>query len=513
MKFFTNKIAKDTIILTIVSFILQGLGIFLNALITAKLGTVSVGVMTLIFTLFGFIMVLANGNIFISTSRLVSEEIGAGCKNLRRIMRYSLSFSAALSLTFSAVSMALAGVISDKLSAAADISATLRIIALSLPLASAGSCIKGYFHAHRQISVPCCGDCIEFTAKWIFLMASVLFLMDAGFGIYFLIAVSILIGEAASFVYYIIMYAAEYRRFSALPCGTPNVRTFPRYLRLSLPILVSGYVQNFLSAANDVLVPAALLKYNASAERALSEYGMFEAMIIPTVFYPAVLLGSLSNVLMPEIARANAAENSNRVKYLVHNVLCKSLAYAFFASAIFLTQGRNIGAVLCPSDSLVGETLVKMFPVIPFIYLEIILESIIKGLGRQNFSTVNSLCEYAVRILCVIVFVHFYGFTGVLISYYASNILSNIVRIIAVCRWSGVRFSICDYLMKPFIFSASGCLTADVLCRLVHPLTPFISAVIFISCAGIVALLTYETDKRISTHKCIKFTQNTDMCN
>ena len=142
-----------------------------------------------------------------------------------------------------------------------------------------------------------------------------------------------------------------------------------------------------------------------------------------------------------------------------------------------------------------------------------ILESIIKGLGRQNFSTVNALCEYAVRILCVIVFVHFYGFTGVLISYYASNILSNIVRIIAVCRWSGVSFSICDYLMRPFIFSASGCLTADILCLIVHPVTPLISATIFISCAGIVALLTYEADKRIAAQKCIKFTQNTDMCN
>ncbi|MGN0586803.1 MAG: polysaccharide biosynthesis C-terminal domain-containing protein, partial [Oscillospiraceae bacterium] len=191
----------------------------------------------------------------------------------------------------------------------------------------------------------------------------------------------------------------------------------------------------------------------------------------------------------------------------------KSLVYSFFASAIFLTQGRNIGAVLCPSDTLVGETLVKMFPVIPFIYLEIILESIIKGLGRQNFSTVNSLCEYAVRILCVIIFVHFYGFTGVLISYYASNILSNIIRIIAVCRWSGVKFSICDYLMKPFIFSAVGCLTAELLCHLVNPVTPFISAAIYISCAGIAAILAYEADKHISAQKCTKFTQNTDMCN
>ena len=75
MKFYINKMAKDTFRLTFVSLILQGLGIFLNSLISSKLGTASVGIMTLIFTLFGFIMVLANGNIFISTSRLVSGEI------------------------------------------------------------------------------------------------------------------------------------------------------------------------------------------------------------------------------------------------------------------------------------------------------------------------------------------------------------------------------------------------------------------------------------------------------
>ncbi|MDE5860231.1 MAG: hypothetical protein K2H23_07625, partial [Oscillospiraceae bacterium] len=86
MKIFTNSIAKDTARLTVVSLILQALGLLLNVLLSNKLGTASVGVMTLITSLFGFIMVLANGNIFISTSRFVSEELGAGNGNVRRVM-------------------------------------------------------------------------------------------------------------------------------------------------------------------------------------------------------------------------------------------------------------------------------------------------------------------------------------------------------------------------------------------------------------------------------------------
>ncbi len=501
MKLYINKIAKDTIGLTVISLILQGLGILLNVIVSEKLGTASVGVMTLIFSLFGFIMVLANGNIFISTSRFVSEEIGAGHKNVWHIMRYSMTFSLILSLSFTLLSILLAGFISDKLSAAADLAPPLRLIALSLPLASIGSCIKGYFHAVRKVKVPCCGDCIEFAAKWVFLLFSVLFLFDRGVNIYFLIAFSILIGEGVSCVYFVLRYVKEYRVFSKLPCGKPNLETVPKYLKFCLPILFSGYVQMLLSAANDALVPVALLNYNSSAEQALSEYGMFEAMIMPTVFYPAVLLGSLANVLMPEIARAHSADNKERVRSLVHKVLSRSFCYSFFIAGLFFTQGMNIGAIICPSDSLVGETLVKLFPVIPFIYLEIVLESILKGLGKQNFSTVNALCEYAIRILCVIIFVHFYGFSGVLISYYASNIYSNIVRIAVVCKTTAVRFSICDYILKPFIYCASSCLAASAAVDLAKPINTFFTAAIYILSAGISFIIVYEAGKFLSKEK------------
>ncbi|MBQ2824169.1 MAG: polysaccharide biosynthesis C-terminal domain-containing protein [Oscillospiraceae bacterium] len=498
MKFFINKIARDTFGLTAVSLILQGLGIFLNALITQKLGTASVGVMTLIFTLFGFIMVLANGNIFISTSRFVSEEIGRGNRNVQRIMRYSLSFSMVLSCSFTAASFLLADVLSEKFSDFTDISLPIRIIALSLPFASAGSCIKGYFHAVRCVKVPCRGDCTEFFAKWTVLMFSVLFLLDKGIDIYCMIAVSILIGEAASFIYYLAVYIKEYRIFSKFPSDMYGISDVPRYLKMCLPILLSGYVQMILSAANDALVPVALLNYNTSAERAMSEYGMFEAMIIPALFYPAVILSSLSNILMPEIARACSSSNSSRLKNLVHKALCSSFLYAFFVSGLFFMQGKNIGAVLCPSDGLVGSTLTKLFPVVPFIYLEIVLESILKGMGKQNFSTVNSLCEYAIRIFCVIFFVRLYGFVGVLISYYASNIYSNIIRILAVCRWTGLRFSLWHYFFKPAAYSAASCITASAVCLLIHPCSPLLEAVIFICSASIMFITVYEAGRFIS---------------
>ncbi|MDE5993521.1 MAG: polysaccharide biosynthesis C-terminal domain-containing protein, partial [Oscillospiraceae bacterium] len=152
---------------------------------------------------------------------------------------------------------------------------------------------------------------------------------------------------------------------------------------------------------------------------------------------------------------------------------------------------------LCPSDSLVSETLVKMFPVVPFIYLEIVLEGIIKGLGRQNFSTINSLCEYAIRIVCVIVFVHLYGFTGVLISYYASNIYSNIVRVIFVFRAADIRFEAFTYIIKPFAMCFFCCQLTSALTRFIVCSSVLIQTTVYICGEGIIFILLYELDKKL----------------
>lgn len=495
MKIFTNSIAKDTIRLTIVSFILQGLGLLLNVIISNKLGMSSVGVMTLITSLFGFIMVLANGNIFISTSRFVSEEIGAGNGNVRKIMSLSLGFSVTLSTAFAAASFVLADLISARLGGVPELAVSVRMIALSLPPAAVGSCIKGYFNGSRNVKIPCRGDIIEFSAKWLCLMTGTVFLLDRGVSVYLMISVSILIGEVISCIYFLTNYCAAYRKFSALPEGKPRIEKIPAYLKLSLPIVAGGYVQMIMSSLNEALVPVALIKYNASADRAMSEYGMFEAMIIPAVFFPSVILTSLSSIIIPEIARACSAGNGDRVRSLIGKIFDRAFKYSFFIAGMLLTAGENIGQILCPSDSLVGETLVKLFPVVPFIYLEIVLEGIIKGLGRQNFSTLNSLCEYIIRILCVIIFVRLYGFAGVLVSYYASNVYSNIVRIVYVCRVTGARFSVVSYLIKPFAMCFFCCQTALAAMRLVVCSSVILETVIYLCTAGIIFVILYELDK------------------
>ena len=463
LKISEKQIARDTAKMTALSLAMQSAAMVFNALLTDKAGTAAVGLMSLIFSLFSFIMVLANGNILTCTSRFISEARGAGHRNYCRVMKYALTFSMCLSLTFAAGSFMLADLIGERFLHSTQLSAAVRFIALSLPFASAGSCIRGYFFGTRRVDVPMRGDIIEFSVKWASLFVGLLFFGGTEL-FYAVTAASILLGEAVSFFYYAAKYYSEYSYFRGQPlCDAPlQTDSFRGFLKGALPILISGYVQMLMSAANELLVPAALLKFSRSTEEALSCYGCFEALIIPAVFFPSAVLGSLSGIIMPEAALANRAADPDirrrRLSELTDRTFSKAFSYSFFISALFLFGGAALGRVLCSEEPLVSSSLVILAPVIPFIYLEIVLEGLLKGMGRQNFSTVNSLWEYGVRIGCVMLFVGRIGFGGVLISYYASNVISNIARIIVVCRESGLRFDVMKYIVRPLLKGLACCL-------------------------------------------------------
>ena len=133
-----DAVTRDTCRLTVLSLILQAMGLAFNVKLSESAGTAAVGIMSLIFSFFGCIMVLANGNIFVSTSRFVSEE-NEGGGNILRIMKWSLTFSVLLSGGFGAVSFFSADILADRFFKSAQLGLAVKILAFSLTPAAAGS--------------------------------------------------------------------------------------------------------------------------------------------------------------------------------------------------------------------------------------------------------------------------------------------------------------------------------------------------------------------------------------
>lgn len=439
-----QKITADTVIISAFSMVLQLLSIALNIIITKNMGESAVGILSLVSQFFVFALTLSNGNIFSVSSRFISEEIGRK-GNVEKVISYCLFSGVGLSIVFSVCLFFLAKKIyNENLSLVA-----IRIMALSLPLATTGSCIKGYFHARRMVIIPCVADFTEFFVKGVSLILMILaFAKNGIMDILTCSAVSVMSGEIVSCIMLCIFYARE-----KLPHSDENAKiSFKQFIKLSLPITVGAYIFVLLSGSNEALVPLMLKNFSDSYETALSQYGIFEGIIIPVIFFPSTLLQSLSLILLPETARETQSKNSEKVKELSSDALRKAFSIAIISAFFIFSYADELGGMLSDSP-LVIKTLKLICPVIPFIYVEIVTESILKGMGKQTFCIINSMAEYIIRISAVLIFVKMIGFYGVIVSYFLSNIICNIVRISALMKLTGVSFDFVGNILIP-VFSS-----------------------------------------------------------
>ncbi|MDE7094825.1 MAG: oligosaccharide flippase family protein [Oscillospiraceae bacterium] len=443
-----RNIMKDTILLTVIQMSLDGLGLLLNAFMTRQLGTESMGVLTLTGSFFRLAAMTASGNVFLCASRFISEELGKQERNPKKILAYCLLVSLVLSILISGIIIIFAPWCGMHFLKSEELTAPIRLMALSLPLITITACLKGYCNACCKTAICAISDAIDFlihtglTAGAVWLITPV-----THAGLCYMTALCTIGSTAVSLIF--LLFAIP--SCKAKKTGKASI-SLKKYIQLAIPVMAGSALTSLLSSANDALVPITLQQSGDSSTQALSQFGIFEAIVIPVLFFPSTLLVSLSGILVTETARETASCNKIRITYMTEKVIRQTIIFAIFIIMLLLLFGDEIGELLGGGIT-AGKTIVFIAPVVPFIYLEIILESIIKGIGAQAFSSLNYLAEYVVRISFVLIFIPILGFYGIVLSYYASNLFGNISRLVLVIKRTGMEFSFIRMLGIP-IFSA-----------------------------------------------------------
>ncbi|MBQ8297177.1 MAG: oligosaccharide flippase family protein [Ruminococcus sp.] len=494
-----NKIVKDTIMLTVMQLFLDSAALVLNVFITRKLGTSAIGILSLTGSFLMLAGTVSNGNAFLCTSRLISEELGKPDKNPNRVLLSGLLLCMILSVTVSAVLFMFSDAIGERFFSSAEMSRTVRLMPLALIPGALAACFKGYFNAFRRSSVTAIADILEFIVKAGTIVLITLAMKNPSDNSVCGILISgIIAGNCFSLFYFLIMFTRHHERYS----GKATL-SFSRYVSFALPIMAGGIITSALSSTNDALIPVTLRQYGDSVSEAFSRFGIFEAIVIPTLFFPSVVLCSMSGIIVSESARAAASGNMERIRSIARRLIDYTLIFAVFAAAVLMRFGSEIGELL-GGGRLAGEMISIIAPVIPFIYLEIILEALIKGMGLQGFSSLNYLAEYAVRISVVLIFVPQFGFYGIVASYYASNIIGNCSRFIKIVRHTGIRLNLLKSVVIPVGYAFLTMGTAELLMRLFSADTASIAEMIIFTAlwaAGYFGIFRIFSGSRLSDLK------------
>ena len=108
---------------------------------------------------------------------------------------------------------------------------------------------------------------------------------------------------------------------------------------------------------------------------------------------------------------------------MVEKAIQVSLLGAILVGGLFTVLGKTIGQVLY-KDSLVGLLLQILGPLTPFMYLDSIVNGMLKGVGEQIHSLWFCVIDSIVRILLIWLLLPRYGLIGFLFVMLVSNLLT-----------------------------------------------------------------------------------------
>lgn len=493
-----KAITKNVVFLTMMNILMQLLGLAVNVCITRKLGAATVGSVSLLSAFYGLLCVIASANVFVTTSRLGAAEEGL-CGNSDTILHYALLFS----LGITAITCVGTALLCDYILARLNSTLTKRALMLllsALPISSIGAAYKGYFNSRRMQYIPAFADICQFLVKSGVLMFFVQFsVCENKFDIYSSIAVSTICGECVSLIFMLFL-----KKIKCKKCKNSASMSFLKFAKLSVPIMLNSYVCAFLSSANDFLMPLTLRQSGSNMNEALSKFGIFEAIVLPILFFPSCVITSLASIILPEISRFLGKNQTDEVKKLMGKSIKITLTYSIFTACVIYFKGSELAGIIS-NEPLAAKTLCLLCPIIPFIYLEIILEAIIKGMGRHGFSSLNYLAEYVVRISLLLVCVPLMGFGGVIISYAFSNICGNLARIVMLIINKIMTIKPLEYIFLPILLSVISVGLTNIVCANLRFANKLIGIVIFVLIALLFYALMYAFCERVILRK----TENT----
>ena len=130
-----------------------------------------------------------------------------------------------------------------------------------------------------------------------------------------------------------------------------------------------------------------------------------------------------SNLLIPEFSRYNAKNDTYKIKKYSDKLILITFASSCFISLIMFLFGKKIGILIY--NNVNCGIYIKIFSlIIPFMYVDIIIDSILKGIDKQIYSMKINIIDSIISILFILFIVPILGIKGYIISIFLSEMLN-----------------------------------------------------------------------------------------
>ena len=441
----------NSIILTSSSFLIRTIGMYYNVYISNKIGAEAVGLFQIVMSVYLFAITLASSGINLASTKIVTEEITKsneiGAKiALKKCIIFSLILSIISGLLLSFLAIPIAKyVLHGKVS-----HVCFYIIALGLPFISMSSAINGYFAAVRKVVKTSISQIFEQIIK-IIATIYLLFVFPTTIEHACLaLVIGDVISELFSFSLIYILCKYDTRKNLKLKANTDKKGYTKRIFQIAIPIALTSYIRSFLSTVNQVIIPIRLEKSGMSCSESLSKYGIINGMVLPALLFPNVLITTFSSLLITEFTYYYTKKDFKNIKNYTNRILKLCSVFSVGIMGIFFSFSSELSLIIY--KNLECATYFKLLsPLIILIYVDIIVDGLLKGLDRQVDVMKCNIIDLVTSIICIYILLPIFGVNGYVIVLFISEFLNASISIYVLIKATKIKFDFMNFLIKPFI--------------------------------------------------------------
>lgn len=230
----------------------------------------------------------------------------------------------------------------------------------------------------------------------------------------------------------------------------PPIPVAGRLAQAAVPLALADILKSGITTTENLMVPKRL-KRNSSVADPLAAFGLVTGMVFPVLMFPACILYALAELLIPELARCNAAESTSRISYLVRRSLKVTMLYGLFFGGIMFLLAEPLCIRLYSSDSAVRY--LRLYSLlIPMLYCDAIIDSMIKGLGQQKVCVQYNILTSALDVIFLFLLLPSFGMAGYFVSFLITHLLNFLLSVHRLLKISGVTI---PFYIPGFSFAAA----------------------------------------------------------
>lgn len=426
----------SALLLTGVNLLLRLVSTSFQVYLSGRIGAAGIGLMQLVLSVGALSVTAGMAGIRTATMYLTAEELGRKRpQNVRRVLSgcllYSIFCSGAVTLALYCFAPFLAEHwIGDHRTVGA-----IRLYAGFLPVICLCGVLTGYFTAANRIGTLAA---IEVAEQLFCMVATVLILTLWAGSDPVKACKSVILGSGLGTCMSVVCLAAL--RLRDTVGGGAAVPVGKRLMHTAVPLALADDLKAGISTTENLMVPKRLALYPAAADP-LAAFGVLCGMVFPVLMFPAAILFGLNELLIPELARCNAAGSQRRIRYLVKRGLKVALLYGCLFGGLEFLLAKPLCQLLYRNPD-AGSQLRLYALLIPMLYCDALTDAMTKGLGQQKACVRYNILTSAMDVVLLFLLLPRYGMGGYFFSFLVTHILNYLLSLRRLIRISGISLPV-----------------------------------------------------------------------